>query len=319
MQLRQAADEFIRYLRVERNASPQTIRSYAVDLESFLTYVTPPNEPTLAFSAIDHRVIREFIGWLHDRGLQKTSIARRIAALRAFFKYCIRRNLAKNNPARIVTAPRLPKRVPRVPSAEELGTFLDGLVPGKGRVKRKAPSPMELEETRLVLKRDRAVLELLYASGLRVSELVGLDVGNLDRRGQMLRVLGKGALKVSCAAESGRKPRGRFSQPDGGASFGAIGGGNRKKIRPAIQLESGSASTCLSPRLCHSPAGRWRGLARHPRAARACFAFENATLHAGQHRTFDECLRQGSPARVNRSIPCLVQPKFGKSSASLRL
>jgi integrase/recombinase XerC len=192
MQLRQAADEFIRYLRVERNASPQTIRSYAVDLESFLTYVTPPNEPTLAFSAIDHRVIREFIGWLHDRGLQKTSIARRIAALRAFFKYCIRRNLAKNNPARIVTAPRLPKRVPRVPSAEELGTFLDDLVPGKGRVKRKAPSPMELEETRLVLKRDRAVLELLYASGLRVSELVGLDVGNLDRRGQMLRVLGKG-------------------------------------------------------------------------------------------------------------------------------
>jgi integrase/recombinase XerC len=195
MAMKQAIEQFIRYLRYERNASPETIREYRRDTEQFAAFLTPPGEKTMPFAEIDHCVIREYVGSMYDRHLEKASIARRLASLRTFFKFCVREKFTQQNPARLVSTPKLPKRVPQVLTAEDMNSFLDNLgsdgAAQKGRRKRK-PTKESEARNRLILKRDRAILELLYASGLRVSELVGLDIDNLDRRGQMLRVLGKG-------------------------------------------------------------------------------------------------------------------------------
>jgi integrase/recombinase XerC len=191
--MKQHIDHFVKYLLYERNASPQTIRSYRNDLALLQQFLTPPGEATMPLGELDHRVIREFVSWLYDRKMQKASVARKLAALRTFFKFCIREKITKNNPAALVSTPKIPKRVPRVLTAEELNGFLDSL-PG-GASGKKAPARQKHQneaDAKLIPCRDRAILELLYASGLRVSELVGLTVGNLDRAGQMLRVLGKG-------------------------------------------------------------------------------------------------------------------------------
>jgi integrase/recombinase XerC len=194
--VKEAIEKFVGYLRYERNASPSTIRDYRFDVEQFREFLTPPGEPTMPLDQVDHRVIREFMSWLWDRRLEKASVARKLAALRTFFKFCVREKYAKQNPARLVCTPKLPKRVPRIQTAEELGAFLDSLAkePAPKKLKRAArPRKQKSQkDERLILKRDRAILELLYASGVRVSELVGLDLESVDRTGQMLRVLGKG-------------------------------------------------------------------------------------------------------------------------------
>jgi integrase/recombinase XerC len=192
--MKQLIDKFVDYLRYERNASPETLENYRSDLEQFRIFLTPPGEETLPLGEVTHRVIREFIGWLYDRGLQKTSVARKLAALRSFFKFCARERIVKQNPARLVSTPKLPKRIPAILSAEEMSNFLDSLSKHTGGSKRarRSGEPRSQRDIKLIPKRDRAILELLYASGLRVSELVGLNLGAVDKNGQMLRVLGKG-------------------------------------------------------------------------------------------------------------------------------
>ena len=190
-----AIEQFVKYLQYERNASPYTLAKYRCDIEQFRDFVTPPGEATMPLSQVDHQVIREFVSWLYDRKLQRSSIARKLAALRSFFKYCLRERMVLQNPAKLVSTPKLPKRVPRVLSADEMNAFLDKMALGVASPKRDGTArrtPISSLDEQLMLKRDRAILELLYASGLRVSELVGLDRGNLDRAGQMVRVLGKG-------------------------------------------------------------------------------------------------------------------------------
>jgi integrase/recombinase XerC len=194
-EMKELIEKFMQYLRYERNVSPETIREYRRDTTQFAEFLAPPGTKTPAISEIDHRVVREYVGWMYDRKLERASVARRLASLRTFFKYCVREKHCTQNPARLVSTPKLPKRVPQILTAEELNGFLDSL--GEAGAKNKArrqrkPTAKSEEEARVILKRDRAILELLYASGLRVSELVGLDVGDIDRSGQMLRVLGKG-------------------------------------------------------------------------------------------------------------------------------
>jgi integrase/recombinase XerC len=196
--MRDAVEKFLYYLRNARNASPHTLRNYQGDLHQFLAYLSPPGTKPPALEKIDHRLIREFLAHLHDQHLEKASVARKLAALRSFFKFCIREGLVRQNPARLVATPKLPKRVPSVLTAEEINNFLDSLAriepaaAASAEDRRHRRPGADEDESRLLLRRDRAILELLYASGLRVSELVGLDLADVDRAEQLLRVRGKG-------------------------------------------------------------------------------------------------------------------------------
>ena len=188
--MKTAIKKFLQYLKAVRNASPHTLRSYRGDLEQFHEYLSPPGAPEVQLRDIDHRMIREFLGHLHDRHLQKRSMARKLASLRSLFKFCSREGMVKDNPARLVATPKLPIRIPAVLSAEEMNAFLDRMASGEGT--RPPRSSKYGREPGLLLQRDRAILELLYGSGLRVSELTGLDLADVDRKEQMVRVLGKG-------------------------------------------------------------------------------------------------------------------------------
>jgi integrase/recombinase XerC len=184
--------KFVGYLRSVRNASAHTLRNYASDLQQFHTYLTPPDSPAVQVADIDHRVIREYLGYLHDQKLQKSSMARKLAAVRSFLKFCAREGLVRENAARLVATPKLPKRVPSILSAEEMNDFLNGIA----GIQKPTTKPKRARSAQraaiLMLERDRAMLELLYASGLRVSELTGLNLADIDRKERMLRVLGKG-------------------------------------------------------------------------------------------------------------------------------
>jgi integrase/recombinase XerC len=210
--MKEAIAKFLEYLRSVRNSSPHTVSNYGKDLDQFLQYLSPPGTKPPALAAVTHTMIREFIAHLHDHGLEKSSIARKLAALRSFFKYCVRENRLKENPARLVPTPKLPKRIPSVLSAEEMNGFLNQLA-GFGQARPGIPTlstksampPMESyarQESKmshslpsgedLLLRRDRALLELLYAAGLRVSELTGLNLADVEQKERMLRVRGKG-------------------------------------------------------------------------------------------------------------------------------
>ncbi len=201
--MKQAIEKFLTYLRSVKNSSPHTVANYGNDLQQFLTYLTPPESEEPALRSVDHKIIREFVAYLHDQELEKTSIARKLASLRSFFKYCVREGMVKENPARLVPTPKLPKRVPSVLSAEEMNGFLNQLTAmksesevkgGRSRLEkpeRKVPRG-NFDEEGLLIKRDRAILELLYAAGLRVSELTGLNLVDMDCKDRIVRVRGKG-------------------------------------------------------------------------------------------------------------------------------
>jgi integrase/recombinase XerC len=207
--MKPTTQKYIEYMRSVRNSSPHTLVNYGNDLEQFVAFLTPPGTETPKLGQVTHHMIREFVAHLHDTGLEKSSIARKLAALRSFFKYCVREGRLNENPARLVATPKLPKRVPAVLSAEEMNGFLNQLsASGKtedhdsGRKRQRGTSVPSLikrpgnvsaiPEEGLLLPRDRAILELLYAAGLRVSELTGLNLADMDQKDQMLRVRGKG-------------------------------------------------------------------------------------------------------------------------------
>ena len=205
--MNQAIQKYLEYLRSVRNSSPHTVLNYGKDLQQFSAYLSPPGVATPGVTHITHQIIREYVGHLHSQKLEKSSIARKLASLRSFFKYCVREGLLKENPARLVPTPKLPKRIPSVLSAEEMNGFLNQLaldpptLPStpvgsaqKSQTSESArPHGRRIpDEEALLLRRDRAILELLYAAGLRVSELTGLNLADMDRREKMLRVRGKG-------------------------------------------------------------------------------------------------------------------------------
>jgi integrase/recombinase XerC len=184
--------QFLNYLHAVRNASPHTLRSYDSDLGQFLAFLTPPGAETPRLQDITHLLIREFVAHLHGHNLEKSSVARKLAAIRSFFKFAVREGLVLRNPARMVATPKLARKIPSVLSAEDLNMFLDGVMASPAAALSRPKHPNARDIIGLLVKRDRAILELLYASGLRVSELTGLNLADMDRKEQMLRVRGKG-------------------------------------------------------------------------------------------------------------------------------
>lgn len=161
-----------------RNASPHTLRSYATDLRQFLEYFSPPGTAPPAPGAIGLLEIREWLADLYGRGLSSVTMNRKLAALRMFFGFLHRDGLVALNPAKLVGSLKTPKKLPEVMTEERTNALIDGV--GAEALERPYPA------------RDRAIFELLYGCGLRVSELAGLNVSDLDRAERWLRVRGKG-------------------------------------------------------------------------------------------------------------------------------
>jgi integrase/recombinase XerC len=168
-------EQFLEHLRYERNVSSHTLRNYASDLEQFLYFLTAGEKRKAPeISEIDHLTIREWLASLHSAQKTKASIARKLAALRTFFQFLVREGILELNPAKLVATPKLEKKLPKHLSIEEAVRFIE------------SPDP----ETDLG-KRDRAMLELMYATGVRVAELTTLNIADVDFRNQLVRVTGK--------------------------------------------------------------------------------------------------------------------------------
>ena len=165
---------FLRHLDRERNASPHTVRAYGEDLAQFARHVRAELGRDGKPGDVDHLLIRAFLARLHRQGVKPVSAARKLATLRTFFRYLCREGVLDRNPARSLLSPRLERRVPTYLDERDVALLVE--MPGDGAA----------------AVRGRAILELLYATGIRCSELVGLDVSEIDRSARMIRVLGKG-------------------------------------------------------------------------------------------------------------------------------
>jgi integrase/recombinase XerC len=178
--------EFLAYLRHERNASPHTIAGYERDLRQLSEYL---REREVRWNKAGNVVLRGFLATLHEKKQKKSTIGRKLAAMRSFYDFCLRKKWVAENPAKILATPKQDKPVPSFLSEEEMAGLLD--LPTSDK-------PIDV--------RDRALLELCYATGTRVSELVGIDVGDIHLDERLVRVRGKG--KKERLVPFGRKAAG---------------------------------------------------------------------------------------------------------------
>jgi integrase/recombinase XerC len=165
-----AAADFLRHLG-ERNASPHTIKAYSRDLSLFASY-----SGSRGWKQIDHIVVRGFLSQLYEKGLSKTSVARALAAVRSLYRWLAREGVVEQNPAKLVATPKLPKKLPRVPTIEEMNSVIDG----------------EMPESAAFPERDRLMLELLYGCGIRNSELTGINLDDIRLSAEAILIRGKG-------------------------------------------------------------------------------------------------------------------------------
>ena len=179
--MEKAIEDFGNHLATERNLSPHTRRSYLADLGQFRAFLTESGllpaggNETEQLAAIDHTAVRSFLGALYRRKVRKVTIVRKIAALRTFFNYLVREGRVRVNPAEMVQAPKAEKTLPAFLPVEEMFSLLGVTFPDD-----------------VGGARDRAMLELFYSSGVRVSELTGLNLGDVDVRQGLVKVRGKG-------------------------------------------------------------------------------------------------------------------------------
>jgi integrase/recombinase XerC len=168
--MRKHIADFVRHLRDEKNVSLHTERNYHSDLIQFADFLENTDP-----ASITHQDIRQFLGHLIGLKMRKSSLARKLSAIRAFFKYLHREGLVPGNPARLVATPKQDKRLPAVLTVDDALRLMN------------APAAADSAELR-----DRAVLETLYSTGIRASELVGIDSSDIDRQGRLVRIRGKG-------------------------------------------------------------------------------------------------------------------------------
>jgi integrase/recombinase XerC len=168
--IEKAVADFLRHLR-ERNASPHTIKAYSGDLDEFSAYAG-----SRGWGDIDHIAIRGFLSHLYEKGLGKTSVARALAAVRSLYRWLAQEGVVEQNPAKLVATPKLPKKLPRVPTIEEMNSVLDGQMP----------------EVAAFPERDLLMLELLYGCGIRNSELTGINLDDIRLSAEAILIRGKG-------------------------------------------------------------------------------------------------------------------------------
>jgi len=165
-----AVTDFLRHLG-ERNSSPHTVKAYSGDLAIFAAYAG-----SRAWKDIDHIAVRGFLSQLYEKGLSKTSVARALAAVRSLYRWLAREGVVEQNPAKLVSTPKLPQKLPRVPTIEEINSVLDGRMPDA------AAFP----------ERDQLMLELLYGCGIRNSELTGINIDDIRLSAEAILIRGKG-------------------------------------------------------------------------------------------------------------------------------
>jgi integrase/recombinase XerC len=168
--VRKAVSDFLRHLG-ERNSSPHTIKAYSSDLANFASYAG-----SRGWKQMDHVAIRGFLSQLYEKGLGKTSVSRSLAAVRSLYRWLGREGVVDQNPAKLVATPRLPKKLPRVPTIEEMNSVLDGQMP----------------EVAAFPERDHLMLELLYGCGIRNSELTGINLDDIRLSAEAILIRGKG-------------------------------------------------------------------------------------------------------------------------------
>jgi len=171
-EIQRGISKFLDHLGSEKNASAHTLRAYRNELRRFAEYLGPD----IRWKDIDHVFIRGFLSSLHAQGLSKVSVARALASIRSIYKWLAREGLVQQNPAKLVATPKLPKKLPRVPTLEEMNGLLDSGMP----------------ESSAFPERDRAIFELLYGCGLRNSELVGIELADIQESNGVILVRGKG-------------------------------------------------------------------------------------------------------------------------------
>jgi integrase/recombinase XerC len=170
-EVRRGIGKFLKSLE-GKNCSVHTVRAYSKELERFTEFLGPE----MHWKDVDHVFIRSFLSHLHEQNLSKVSVARALAALRSMFKWLAREGLVQQNPAKLVATPKMPKKLPRVPTMEEMNGLLDS----------------EMPESAAFPERDRAIFELLYGCGLRNAELVGMELDDLQSANGVILIRGKG-------------------------------------------------------------------------------------------------------------------------------
>ena len=260
---------------------------------------------------VDHQVIREFVSWLYDRKFEKSSVARKLAALRTFFKYCVREGITAQNPAKLVSTPKLPKSVPRVLSAGEIGAFLDKIASGvpnlKNEIRKRKPTRKRYLDEQFMSEarpcHSRVAL-CFRVAGERTGRTRRRECGprgtDAARAGQRTQRTG-GAVRKRRRRQPSKPTgrcatrfwRGRRIEVDPEAVF-VNGQGGRlttasvrvlvKKYARALQYRLEFASAFAATCLRHPSASRWRRLAGDSGSARARFAFHDPAVHASDHR-----------------------------------
>ncbi len=180
-QFHQQAERFLAMLANERGASEHTVRAYAREIGNFAAYLDESLTSAGSFASIEHLHIRAYLALLYDRGLTKASAARALAAIRSWFKWLAKEGLIQQNPALLVSTPKRPLRLPRVPSMEDVNRVLNSLETGPAK-----------EEIAAWPERDRVIFELLYGCVIRNSELVGIDLTDIQWSNDSILVRGKG-------------------------------------------------------------------------------------------------------------------------------
>ena len=311
---------FLEYLRLNRNASAHTSAAYESDVTQFLAFAAEYRGTTIAAldpTHVELGTIRAFMADLYRQGHARTSVARKLSALRAFGRYLRREGWIESDPAALAVGPKREQKIPAHLSVDEMSRLL------------------EMPDVSTALgRRDRAILELFYASGLRLSELVGLDLDEVNLRARMVRVMGKGAKErlvpfnttteqsirtwLADRAALRAQPRAQLKaqaepnaqspeskagssrasvrelprRPADRAKRAAPGGALRVGVQHAIRHQPARAAALVRD----APLTARRRPSRDPGAARSRAALDHAALHARQRGAVAGRVQEGAPA-----------------------